>query len=116
MVLIILTLLVGSAHEVYNSGVDNARFQTMRNHQALLRKAIEQYHGTNQRYPASLDTLTRRYLSRIPDDPLTPFVGNDWMVISPHADPTLASSWKTPGTTDYPPLEGVFDVRSSSGN
>lgn len=112
MVLIILSLLVGSAHEVYNSGVDNARFQTMRNHRSLLRKAIEQYHASTQRYPPSLETLTRKYLSRIPDDPLTPYVGNDWLVIAPNADPSDAASWQA---ADSPPPAGIFDVRSSSG-
>jgi general secretion pathway protein G len=112
-VLIILALLVGSAYEVYTSGVDNARFQTMRNHQVMLRKAIEQYHARTQRYPPSLEALTRKYLNRVPDDPLTASEGNDWMVIGPSGDPTDPNSW-FPATT--PPPEGIFDVRSSSGN
>jgi len=45
MVLIILALLVGAAYEVYSSGVDDARFQTMRNHQSMLRKAIDELAG-----------------------------------------------------------------------
>jgi general secretion pathway protein G len=112
MVLIILSMLVGVAQEVYTSGVDNARFQTMRSHQSMLRRAIEQYHARTQRYPASLNALTRKYLSRVPDDPLTPFVGNDWLVISPSDDPSQSASWTSAST---PPMEGIFDVRSSSG-
>lgn len=117
MVLIILALLVNAAYETYQSGVDNARFQTMRNHQKMLRKAIEQYHARTQRFPPSLETLTRKYLNRVPDDPLTPRSGNDWLVIGPDDDPTDPLSWvpadPSGGTTL--PAAGIFDVRSSSG-
>ncbi len=112
MVLIILGLLVSSAYEVYQSGVDTARYQTMRNHQTMLRKSIEQYHARTQRYPPSLEALTRKYLNRIPDDPLTASPENDWLVIGPNADASDSASW-TIATS--PPLEGIFDVRSSSG-
>lgn len=117
MVLIILALLVNAAYETYQSGVDNARFQTMRNHQKMLRKAIEQYQARTQRYPPSLEALTRKYLNRVPDDPLTPGSGNDWLVIGPNDDPTDPLSWvpAVPPPGGSLPPEGIYDVRSSSG-
>ncbi len=112
LVLVILGLLVGSVYEVFSSSADTARFQTMRSHQIAIRKAIEQYHARNQRWPASLETLTRKYLTKVPDDPLTDYEGNDWLVIGPSGDPSNPTSW-VPSLT--PPGEGIYDVRSSSG-
>lgn len=112
MVLIILALLVNAAYESYQSGVDDARFQTMRSHQAMMRRSIEQYFARNQRYPPSLEALTRKYLNRVPDDPLTASKSNDWLVIGPGGDPTNPEDWVNART---PPQDGIFDVRSSAG-
>lgn len=110
--LVILGLLVASAYEVFSSGADDARYQTMRNHQQVIRKAIEQYRARNRRWPPSLEALTRKYLSRVPDDPLTGFDGNDWLVLGPSGNPSDPTSW-TPAAS--PPPDGIYDIRSSSG-
>lgn len=108
--LIILGMIVNVAYQSFDTGVDDARFQTSRSNQNLLRRAISQYHARTRAYPPSLETLTRKYINRVPDDPLTAYVGNDWLMLAPSGDPSDPTSW----TTQPPPL-GVFDVRSASG-
>lgn len=112
MTLVILALIVGAAYQVFNSGAEDARYQSMRNNQVLLQKAIEQYRARNRRWPPSLEALTRKYLNRVPDDPMTAFEGNDWLVMGPGRDPSDSQAW-TKATS--PPASGIARVRSSSG-
>ena len=103
--MIILALIVNVAYQSFDTGVDDARFQTSRANQSILRRAISQYQSRTQTFPPSLETLTRKYINRVPDDPLTSFVGNDWLMISPSGDPSNPTSWTT-----NPPPAGIFDI------
>lgn len=105
----ILAIVVGGVYGVYESSIDNTRFQQMRANQKALQLAIEQYRAKTGRLPSSLESLTRGYLNRVPDDPTTQFVGNDWLVIGPNDNPRSVSAWK-PSTS--PPTDGIFDIRS----
>lgn len=105
----ILAIVVGGVYGVYESSIDNTRFQQMRANQKALQLAIEQYRAKTGRLPSSLESLTRGYLNRVPDDPTTQFVGNDWLVIGPNDNPRSVSAWR-PSTS--PPTDGIFDIRS----
>lgn len=107
----ILAVVVGGVYGIYESSIDNTRFQQMKANQKALQLAIEQYRAKTGRLPSSLETLTRGYLNRVPDDPTTQYVGNDWLVIGPNDNPRSVSAWK-PSTS--PPSDGIFDIRSSS--
>lgn len=107
----ILAIVVGGVYGVYESSIDNTRFQQMRANQKALQLAIEQYRAKTGRLPSSLETLTRGYLNRVPDDPTTQFIGNDWLVIGPNDNPRSVSAWR-PSTS--PPSDGIFDIRSRS--
>lgn len=112
VVVTILSLLVGGAYQVYNSSTRDARYQSMRAHLSLLKTAIDQYNAKTGDFPTSLEVLTRSYISRVPDDPTTEFVGNDWMVIGPNDDPSDGSLWRTAASES--PDGGIADVRSAS--
>ena len=107
----ILAIVVGGVYGIYESSIENTRFQQMRANQKAIQLAIEQYHAKTGRYPSSLEALTRGYLNRVPDDPTTQFVGNDWLVIGPSDNTRSVSAWK-PSTS--PPIDGIFDIRSRS--
>ena len=112
--LTILASLIGGVFSLYATSVENARVQKMRANLTLIKQAIEQYYAINGKYPTSLEILTRRYLSKLPDDPLTDYRGNDWLVIGPDGNPLDPNSWRR-AANDCPPT-GIFDVRSSSGH
>jgi general secretion pathway protein G len=63
-----------------------------------MRDALDKFFGDNGRYPASLEELvTRRYLRRIPPDPITEST-ESWVVVAPP-----------------PPEQGaVYDVKSGA--
>lgn len=108
----IMAMLVGGTYQIYFSSAADARFQMMQANRSLLRAAITQYRARHNRYPASLEVLTRSYMNRVPDDPTTLFEGNDWMVIGPGQDSTKTTNWVT-ATVQTPP-GGIADVRSAS--
>ena len=107
----ILAIVVGGVYGIYESSIDNTRFQQMRANQKVLQLAIEQYRAKTGRLPSSLESLTRGYLNRVPDDPTTQFEGNDWLVIGPNDNPRSVNAWR-PSTS--PPPDGIFDIRSRS--
>ncbi len=110
IVMAILSVLVGSIYGIYDTSVKQARINSMRTKLRILKKAIDQYYGAHGTYPPSLESLTKRYITTIPDDPMTEYEGNDWWIRGPlPSDPWL------PATTDTMPAHGIYDVMSSSG-
>ena len=72
VVLAIVATLLTIAVPQYFSSLDNARETSLRQNLAVMRRAIDQYHGDRGRYPESLQELvTARYLRSIPPDPIT---------------------------------------------
>ncbi|MBI3892262.1 MAG: prepilin-type N-terminal cleavage/methylation domain-containing protein [Candidatus Wallbacteria bacterium] len=112
VVVAILSLLVGGAYQIYTSSTTDTRYQAMRANLKMMKTAIDQFHAKTGAYPTSLEALTRSYLSRVPDDPTTERIGNDWMVIGPNDDPNDSSKWVS--ATAGPPTGGIADVRSAS--
>lgn len=115
-ILVTLTIvgaLVGGVYALYDTSVESARVQQMRANLKIIKQAIEQYHARTGRFPTSLEVLTQKYLTKVPDDPLTSFQGNDWLAIDPTGNPMNPNDWK-PAAKDPLP-NGIFDVKSSSG-
>ena len=83
VVMAIVSVLLGLAAPRYFAAEDRAREAALRHDLAVMREAIDRHHGDTGRYPASLQELVaRRYLRRIPADPIT---GSDesWVVVAP---------------------------------
>lgn len=115
-ILVTLTIvgaLVGGVYSLYDTSVENARVQQMRANLKIIKQAIEQYHARNGSFPTSLEVLTQKYLTQVPDDPLTSYTGNDWLVIGPTGNPMNPNDWKPAAKEPLP--NGIFDVKSSSG-
>lgn len=94
----ILAMLLSLAVPRYFGGVDKARETVLREDLYRMRDAIDKYHGDHGRYPDKLDDLVvKKYLRRIPPDPLTDSE-TTWSIVPP----------------DDPRKGGVFDVHSGA--
>ena len=94
---IIATLLTLAVPRYFHS-TDRAKEAVLKQNLAQMRDSIDKYYGDRGRYPDSLeDLVTRKYLRKVPPDPIT----------------NSAETWLT-----VPPVEGdkgnVFDVKSSA--
>lgn len=68
----IIAMLLALAVPRYFGRVDIAKETVLRENLHQMRDAIDKFYGDNNRYPNTLDDLvTRKYLRRIPPDPIT---------------------------------------------
>ena len=94
---IIATLLTLAVPRYFHS-TDRAKEAVLRQNLAQMRDAIDKYYGDRDRYPDALEDLVgKKYLRKIPPDPIT----------------ETPLTWST-----VPPTEagkgGVFDVKSGA--
>jgi general secretion pathway protein G len=99
VVMTIVALLVAIALPRYVNSVDRSREAALKQDLAVMRDAVDKFYGDVGRYPNEIDELVaRRYLRRIPEDPVTESA-QTWVVLPP------------PVAT----LQGrVYDVRSGA--
>jgi general secretion pathway protein G len=102
IVLAILALLLTVAVPRYFAHLERAKEATLRQDLAVMRDAIDKFHGDKGRYPESLEELaTLRYIRSVPADPITESV----------------TTWKTIPPTDTEAKGAVYDVKSgAAGN
>lgn len=83
VVMTIIGVLLTIAVPRYFHSVDKSRETVLRDDLAIMRKALDQFYSDNGKYPDTLDELvTRRYLRRIPPDPITESA-KTWVVVPP---------------------------------
>lgn len=98
VVLAIIAVLLSLAAPRYSGSVDRAKEAVLRENLSSLRDALDKHFSDTGRYPAKLDELvTKRYLRRIPLDPVTDSPST-WVLVPP-ADPDKG---------------GIADVRSGA--
>jgi general secretion pathway protein G len=98
VVMAIIGALLALAAPRYFQHVDRTKETVLKSDLAAMRDALDKYYADTGRYPKSLDDLVaRRYLRKIPPDPITESDAT-WLVVAP-ADPALGS---------------VYDVRSGA--
>jgi general secretion pathway protein G len=72
LVMVLLALLAALAAPLVTGGIQRARESTLKSDLYTLRKAIDDHYADTGAYPGELDELVKkRYLRRIPPDPLT---------------------------------------------
>lgn len=90
VVMAVIGLLLSLAAPRYFGSVDLAREAALRQDLAVMRDAIDKHFADTGRYPASLEELaTRRYLRRVPVDPITERA-DSWVLVPP-ADAALGA-------------------------
>jgi general secretion pathway protein G len=98
VVMAIIGGLLALAAPRYFKHVDRAKETVLRSDLASMRDAVDKYFADTGRYPASLeDLVARRYLRKVPPDPITE-TSATWLVVAP-ADPAQG---------------GVYDVKSGA--
>lgn len=98
VVLAVIAVLMSLAVPQYFGRIEVAKETVLRQNLHLMRDALDKHYGDQNRYPDTLaDLVTRRYLRRIPPDPLTDS-DQTWIVVPP-PDPRHGK---------------VFDVRSGA--
>lgn len=97
VVITIILILMGIAVARYERSVIRAREASLKQNLFVMRNAIQQYTLDKEAGPTSLDDLvSSKYMSAIPNDPITR--AKDWKTDS---DPVLLDPQQTsPGITD----------------
>lgn len=96
--LAIIALLLTIAVPRYFSQLQTSKETVLRENLRQMRDAIDKFYGDNNRYPQNLDELvTKKYLRRIPPDPLTGDA-RTWVAVPP-ADKNKS---------------GVYDIKSGA--
>jgi general secretion pathway protein G len=86
VVMAIIALLLAIAMPRYFNHLERSRETILKQDLAVVRDAIDKYHGDRGRYPDSLDGLvSERYLRALPVDPLTERQ-DTWQVVAPPGD------------------------------
>ena len=98
VVMALIGMLLSLSVPRYFGNVDKAKESVLRQNLAQTRDAIDKYFGDNGRYPDSLDEIvTRRYLRKLPVDPITDR-SDSWVIVAP----------------EKKDMGAVFDVRSGA--
>ena len=100
VVMTIVALLASIAAPRYFNSIERAKERVLMQNLNLMRDAIDKFHADTGSYPAALAELAaRRYLRRIPEDPLT---GSSltWVAVAPPAGSTVSGA--------------VYDVKSGA--
>jgi len=72
LVLLLVALLASIVGPTVTAGLQRSRESTLKHDLRVMRQALDDYYGDNGRYPAALDELVeKRYVRRVPLDPLT---------------------------------------------
>jgi general secretion pathway protein G len=86
VVMAIIALLLALALPRYFNHLESSRDTILKQDLAVMRDAIDKYHGDTGRYPDSLDALVNaRYLRALPIDPITERA-DTWQVVAPSGD------------------------------
>jgi general secretion pathway protein G len=86
VVMAIVAMLVALAAPRYFRSVERSKEAVLRQDLSVMRDAIDKFYGDSGKYPEALDELvTKRYLRKIPPDPVTDRA-DTWQVVSPPAN------------------------------
>jgi general secretion pathway protein G len=81
VVMSVIALLLTLAVPRYLGSVDKSKEAVLKENLALMRDAIDKHYGDHGRYPDELaDLVSRKYLRRIPPDPITESA-TTWIVV-----------------------------------
>ena len=99
VVMAIIALLLTLAAPRYFQSVQRSREAVLKEDLHLMRDAIDKHYADTGKYPATLDDLvTKKYLRRVPVDPITESA-TTWVIVEP---------------PDKPGTRVVYDVRSGA--
>lgn len=100
VVMAVIATLLTIAVPRYFQHLDRAREATLRESLAVMREAIDKYRADTGQYPEKLeDLVTRRYLRRIPRDPISEKT-DDWVIEPPPGETGEGKVWDVHSGSD----------------
>ncbi|WP_434514408.1 type II secretion system protein [Dechloromonas sp. ARDL1] len=106
VVMAVIATLLTIALPRYFTHLDRAREVTLKESLAVMREAIDKFQGDNGRYPENLEELvTRRYLRKLPPDPLTEAT-DTWILVPPPDEPGSRRVWDVKSGAEGQGLDG----------
>lgn len=115
VVMAIIGTLLMVAYPRYLDSVDRAKLAVLQENLGVIRSALDQYRSDTGQYATTLDDLvTKRYLKRVPVDPVTES-DTTWVTVAPPPETagtgaaTGAATGATTGTGT-----GIADVKSGA--
>ena len=83
VVLAIVALLVSLAAPRYFNSVEKSKETVLKQDLSTMRDALDKYYGDTGKYPDALDDLvSKKYLRKLPVDPITDSV-TTWVIVPP---------------------------------
>lgn len=93
VVMSVIATLLTIAVPRYFQHLDRAREAALRESLAVMRDAVDKYRGDTGRYPETLEELvTKRYLRKVPPDPITEST-DSWVLVPPPDEPGQRKVW-----------------------
>jgi general secretion pathway protein G len=106
VVMAVIATLLTIAVPRYFQHLDRAREASLRESLAVMRDALDKYRGDTGRYPESLDELVvKRYLRRVPPDPITEST-ETWVIVPPPEEPGQRKLWDIRSGAEGQGLDG----------
>ena len=93
VVMSVIATLLTIAVPRYFQHLDRAREASLRESLAVMRDAVDKYRGDTGRYPETIEELvTKRYLRKVPPDPITEST-ESWVIVPPPDEPGQKKVW-----------------------
>lgn len=93
VVMSVIATLLTIAVPRYFQHLDRAKEASLRESLAVMRDAVDKYRGDTGRYPETLEELvTKRYLRKVPPDPITEST-ETWVIVPPPDEPGQRKVW-----------------------
>ena len=93
VVMSVLATLLTIAVPRYFQHLDRAREAALRESLAVMRDAVDKYRGDTGNYPETLeDLVSKRYLRKVPPDPITEST-ETWVIVPPPDEPGQKKVW-----------------------
>ncbi|WP_310492327.1 type II secretion system protein [Dechloromonas sp.] len=93
VVMSVIATLLTIAVPRYFQHLDRAKEASLRESLAVMRDAVDKYRGDTGRYPETLEELvTKRYLRKVPPDPITES-SETWVIVPPPDEPGQRKVW-----------------------
>ena len=110
VVMTIIASLLAIVAPRYFRNVDRSKVVALKENLAVMRAAIEKFHGDLDVYPESLEMLVeKRYLRSIPVDPVTDSAAT-WQIVAP-ADPKMGKVYDVKSGAEGRALNESSDYR-----
>ncbi len=93
VVMSVIATLLTIAVPRYFQHLDRAREASLRESLAVMRDAVDKFRADTGRYPETLEELvTKRYLRKVPPDPITEST-ETWVIVPPPDEPGQRKVW-----------------------